>query len=200
MSVKSPVFSNNREPFSSSSISSRYHTVEPYPLEENGNLANAPRGSHRIRPPHAINVDSTRYLRFSVPDATSKLDLTKIDSDKASVFPKNIYVREPVASHSPSLEKFRDATLLYTYSPDPNDCKERNTHTMNASRFGYDRFPETYEYGVGMQSRGYVEPTNCHACANDTPKDMAPQKFYDEYHFRHTPTEYRKIINQQPSC
>ena len=100
-----------------------------------------------------------------------------------------------------SLEKFRDTSLLYTYSPDPRDCKERSDHpTHQSSRFGYNRFPETYEYGVGMQSRGYVEPTKCHECANDTPKNMAPEKFYTDYHLRSTPTEYRKMINQRPLC
>jgi hypothetical protein len=80
---------------------------------------------------------------------------------------------------------------MYTYSPDPEDHKERSTQTERASRFGYDRFPN--EYGTGQWSRGYIEPEECHACASDTPKNMAPQKFYNAYNLEGTPTEGRRM-------
>jgi hypothetical protein len=182
---------NNLDTFSKSKINNKYHQVEAKGQDVS---------SSRIVPSYIIPVQNVKYIRYSVPNATNSLNLLVESSDNASVFPRNIYKKEPMASLSPSLEGFRDKTLLYTYSSDPVDCKERSTHTIASSRFGYNRFPETYEYGLGMQSSGYVEPTKCHSCANDTPKNMAPQIYYMDYHLRNTPTELRKMINQRPIC
>lgn len=191
--MKAPINTNNRHPFSNNIANSKYHSIE------SSTLADSPRGVYRTRQPYSIHVSNTSYLKYSVPNASDALELSKVKINEASVFPRNIYKRHPVANKSPSLEKFRDLSLLYTYSSDPIDCKERIFHPSHqSSRFGYDRFPGTYEYGIGMQSRGYVEPTNCHDCVNDTPKNMAPEKFYTDYHLRSTPTEYRKVIDQRP--
>jgi len=191
-----PVCNDNLLPFGSSKNKCRYHRVEQ------GGLAEHPQGSHRTRRPYHIDSPNASRLRFSVPDSQKALNLLVQDQNGASVFHRNIYGKEPMASRSPSLEGFRDNSLLYTYSQ-PNDpvwCKERDVHPEIDSRFGYNRFPQTVEYGTGMQSRGYIEPAECHECANDTPKDMAPQRFYTEYHMRSTPTEFRKMIDQRPLC
>jgi len=191
-----PVCNDNLSHFSSSEAKCRYHRIGT------GGLAETPQGSHRVRKPHRIEPSNVARLKFSVPDSKKSLNMLVEDINNASVYPRNIYAKEPMSNLSPSLEGFRDTTLLYTYAQknDPLMCKERNTHTVLPSRFGYNRFPDTYEYGTGMQSRGYVEPAGCHDCANDTPKNMAPQRFYTDYHMRSSPTELRKMIGQQPLC
>jgi hypothetical protein len=191
-----PVCKDNLSPFSSSHSKCQYHRIGP------GGLAEHPQGSHRIRRPYRIEPAEVSKLRFSVPGSQSALNLLVEDQNNASVFHRNIYAKEPMASRSPSLEGFRDKTLLYTYAQknDPVWCKERDVHPEIDSRFGYNRFPNNTEYGTGMQSRGYIEPAECHDCANDTPKNMAPQRFYTDYHMRSTPTEFRKMIDQRPLC
>lgn len=198
-----PVCNNNKAPFAQHSESCRYH-----PLGSGArNLSNSPKGSHRTRKPYRISPNENEYLRYSTPNIESSLNTLIQDSKTASVFPRNIYDRNPMGNLSPSLQGYRDTTLLYTFVPDPMKepgyrlpCKERSEHVPLSSRFGYNRYPETVEYGTGHQSRGYIEPVECHECANDTPKGMAPQKFYTEYHMRSTPTELRKMTSQQPVC
>jgi hypothetical protein len=201
LKMSCPVCTNNRAPFAQDAESCKYHPVEGH------NLSNFPKGSHRIRKPYRISPVENEYLRYSVPNAQDALNTLIQDPHTASVFPRDIYDRYPMGNLSPSLEGFRDTTLLYTYVPDPMrepgshlPCKERSIHTPLSSRFGYNRYPQTVEYGTGHQSRGYIEPAECHECANDTPKGMAPQKFYTEYHMRSTPTELRKMIHQEPTC
>lgn len=195
-----PVCNNNLNPFSSNAQRCEYHSIE------GANLSTFSKGSHRTRRPYRIEPKENKYLRYSVHDATSAINLLPQDPNTASVYPRNIYARNPLSNKSPSLQGFRDTTLLYTYVPDPMQepgelaCKERSEHVPLSSRFGYNRFPETTEYGTGHQSRGYIEPIECHQCANDTPNKMAPQRFYTEYHMRSTPTELRKMTHQQPTC
>ncbi len=116
--------------------------------------------------------------------------------ENVTIFPYNIYGKSPFSNKSPFMDAPRDDNLLYIYAPKNADitsliASERNSHTITSSRFGYDRYE--LEYGAGQQSRGYVEPSYCHDCANDIPSNMAPQKFYTEHHLKNTPTELRKI-------
>jgi len=196
-----PVCTNNRHPFSSDANKCKYHPVE------STNISNFPQGSHRTRKPYRISPAKQEYIRYSVPKSQDALNTLIQDPNDASVYPRNIYAREPLSNKSPSLEGFRDTTLLYTYVPDPMSepgnqlpCKERSQHTVLSSRFGYNRYPETTEYGVGHSVFGIVEPKECHECGNDTPKGMAPKRFYTDYYMRSTPTELRKMIHQQPIC
>lgn len=199
-----PICTNNRAPFSSQSSKCRYHPVE---APTKTNLSNFPEGSHRTRRPYKMQPTDEKYIRYSVPQSQEALNTLVQNPDTASVYPRNIYARDPMANRSPSLEGFRDNTLLYTYVPDPMNepgrlgCQERGPHhTPLSSRFGYNRYPETVEYGTGHHVFGYIEPKECHECGNDTPRNMAPQKFYTDYYMRSTPTELRKMIHQQPVC
>jgi hypothetical protein len=206
-----PICTNNRSPFSSDANKCKYHPVESVTklsdVVTSDNLSNFPQGSHRTRKPYRISPAKQEYIRYSVPKSQDALNTLIQDPNDASVYPRNIYAREPMSNKSPSLEGFRDTTLLYTYVPDPMNepgqlaCKERSQHTVLSSRFGYNRYPGAVEYGVGIQSSGrFIEPTECHDCANDTPNGMSPSRFYTEYHMRSTPTELRKMIHQQPIC
>jgi hypothetical protein len=147
----------------------------------------------RIRPPHFIKSPSTSYVKYSVPNMKNALDLSFECTGNSSVFPKNIYNKQPFASMSPSLEGPRDESYVYIHVPGVTE------HSPFSSRFGYHRFPKTYEYGTGTQSRGYVEAEGCHSCANDTPQNMAPGRFYNEYYLQNSPTEFRKMIDQKPN-
>ena len=189
-----PVDTNVVYPLASNVKSGRYHTVEG----SQKTLADFPLSSKRIRPPLKIKSPNASYIRYSVPEPTGVLDQNGWYPGEISVFPRNIYKREPFANKTPSLAPPRDLNLLYTYAPTGEPCRERDNHTVTASRFGYNRFPETYEYGTGTQSRGYVEPYGCHSCANDTPPNVAPKKFYTTYHLKGTPTEFRKMVGQGP--
>lgn len=177
--------------FSDSSNTDKYHRIG------SRGPANTPRTSVRTRDVKKMNLPSTSYLRYSVPKSTEKLDMMFALPQNSDVFPLNVYTKEPFA-YSPSyLIIPRDPNLLYTYSPDPRDGKERSRHPEHASRFGYDRFPN--EYGVGTQVFGYIEPSICHDCAQDTPPNMAPDKFYTYYHLKETPTVFRSYIGMEPS-
>jgi len=193
--MKNPVDTNNLSPFASNVKTGRYHTVDG----SIRTLADTPLTSNRIRRSYKVNPPETGYIRYSVPNATAILDQTYWEPGEISVFPRHIYRREPFSNLAPSLEAPRDANYLYAYAPPGEYCKERDVHTITPSRFGYDRFPQTTEYGVGTQSRGYIEPGYCHECANDTPKGVAPERFYTAYHLRSTPTELRKMTGQQPA-
>ena len=147
-----------------------------------------------------MNSYNPKYLNYSIYNLTREikpisssdsLDLSFDTINNASVFPRKIYEKSPFAYNPSLLVIPRDINYLYTYSPDPLDRKERSTQTPTASRFGYDRFYN--EYGLGIQSRGYIEPAECGRCASDTPKNMAPQRFYTSYHLENTPTEFRKM-------
>ncbi len=117
-----------------------------------------------------------------------------------SIFPRNIYRKYPFASKSPYLDLPRDTKSMYTFCPDPNldGHRERSKHTLNQSRFGYNRLPDGFEFLAGPQSRGYVEVPFCHDCAQDTPADVAPERFYDELNLKASPTEFRKMIGMNP--
>ena len=190
-----PPDTNVTYPLSSNTNTGKYHTVEG----SIKTIADFPLSSKRIRPPFKVNSPPTSYIKYSVPDPTGILNQNDWYPGEISVFPRDIYKREPFANQTPSLSPPRDLNLLYTYAPIGSmECKERDMHTITPSRFGYNRFPETYEYGTGTQSRGYVESRFCHECANDTPPDVAPKKFYTTYHLKGTPTEFRKMVGQEP--
>jgi hypothetical protein len=181
---------DNSAAFSNSSNTDKYHRIG------SRGPANTPRTSVRTRTIQKMSLPSTSYLRYSVPESTKKLDLMFAMPENSDVFPLNIYSKEPFA-YSPSyLIIPRDPNLLYTYSPQASNGKERSHHPENASRFGYDLFPN--EYGLGTQSRGYIEARECHSCAKDTPPNMAPKRFYDYYNLEQSPTEMRKYIHMEP--
>ena len=186
--ARKPEQINNSSGFASSN--NKYHTLSTQESKYGGTSATQPDISIRIRNARSRPTKSTKYFFYSIPGVSSALDLNKESSDNVSVFPRNIYDKSPLA-YSPSLLIIpRDKEYLYTYSPDPSDNKERSKHTITPSRYGYDRFYN--EYGLGTQTRGYIEPAECNACASDTPADMAPKRFYTAYHLQNTPTEARK--------
>lgn len=201
---------DNIKPFVSNASSCNYDKIgTDFPGSPYSVNANTPQTSIRVRKPEKLNVSQNKYFRYSVlePDGhfaskerydSNFLDMSFDYPYKIGIFPNYLYTQYPFANKSPYMDPPRDKTLLYTYSPDPEDHKERSTHTIFASRFGYDRFPGLPEYGVGEQSRGYVEPLKCHQCSNDTSPDMAPQRFYTKYHLQESPTEFRKMIGMNP--
>lgn len=166
-----PSQNSNTDPFSNNFRDCRYHEMGAG--SEYTNAANTPNSSIRVRKPEkmVVGTRSPKYLRYSVPNATKALDMSWTWPEDASEFPKNIYNKEPFAGSIDYWHSPRDPTWLYTYSPDPEDGKDRINHPPTQSRFGYDRFLN--EYGVGEQSRGYVEPPECHLCS-DTPTGVAP--------------------------
>lgn len=184
----------NDQHFSANTTQCKYKTVEP---------------SYKSHPSSTNDRDSkhfksqpTKYLKYSTITNNNKfasnsaLNLNDELPENVSIFPYNIYGKNPFANKSPSLDGPRDNNLLYIYAPENADrssilASERNSHTITTSRFGYDRYE--LEYGAGGQSRGYVEPSYCNECANDIPPNMAPKKFYTEHHLKNTPTELRKI-------
>lgn len=109
---------------------------------------------------------SSRYLTLASKDVKP--------FNEVSVFPRNFYSKRPVASSVSAVISPRDKMTHYTYSHEPLDGKERSIHTLRYSVFGYDRFHN--EYGLGSQTRGYIEPLECSIC--DIPRDMAPKRFY----------------------
>lgn len=199
-----PAQTSNTDAFSDTFKNCRYQN-----LSNVVDQADTPNSSIRIRPPIKMreNERSPKYLRYSVPNATKSLDLSFTYPQYASEFPKNIYNKEPFAGSIDYWHSPRDPNWLYTYAPSPYDAgpyptqnpsafsqnlkfKDRYSHPETQSRFGYDRFLN--EYGVGEQSRGYVEPPECHLCG-DTPKDVAPLRFYDPYHLFAVTSEFRKM-------
>lgn len=136
---------------------------------------------------HNIPVNNPQFV------ANTKLNMLTQPFNEVSVFPQNIYRKYPFSNMSPYLTTPQDLELLYTFSPDINVNKQRHDHPLNSSRFGYRLFESGLEYGAGEQVFGYVEPKECHECANDTPKNMALPKFYSEHYLKHSPTELRKI-------
>lgn len=182
-----PISSGN---FSKSRLGCRYHAMN------DANQSDEPNFNIRVRDQASINRSNPEYLNYSVPNSKKGLDLSFELPQNTSVFPRNIYKREPFGSSISLLISPRDKEYLYTYSPDPRDRKERSKHTLTASRFGYDRFYN--EYGVGSQSRGYIEPNDCLTCSPDTPDNVAPNRFYTAYHLENTPTELRKRLGLQP--
>jgi hypothetical protein len=197
-------FLDNNNPFSHSAQDCRYHTLE------GTSAASTPKASIRVRKPDIILANKNKYLRYSVLDpeteqfvSNTALNLNSVPQGEISIFPHDLYRKEPFANNSPYLNPPRDNTLLYTFSPDPllDGVKERSVHTNFSSRFGYDRFADSsaLEYGTGVQVFGYVEPRHCHSCAKDTPKNMAPPRFYNYPNLEESSyTEYRKITGRLP--
>lgn len=196
-----PTNTNNLSPFSTNSTQCRrlnmgsdVLTGLPPTKTTNNSFYQSPKEvGTRKRPVNAIKSGNISYAKYSVPNFHNGLEMSFECVDNSSVFPKNIYNKQPFASKSPSLEGPRDSTYVYIHVPGVTE------HSPFSSRFGYHRFPETYEYGTGEQSRGYVETPGCHSCANDTPKDMAPARFYTEYHLQNSPSQFRKMIGQTPN-
>lgn len=186
--MKSPIQPNCSH-FSINTQDSRYHIINP----KSKNLSDQPRSSLRVRDSKSLNSNDTKYLKYSVPGSLCYLDLSLDLPEDTSVFPRNLYKKNPFA-YSPSYNIIpRDTKHLYTYSPNGYCPKEQNFfHTATSSRFGYDRFPN--EYGLGTQSRGYIEPPGCSSCSMlDIPRDMAPERFYSDFHLFNTPTEFIKL-------
>lgn len=102
------------------------------------------------------------YIRYSRSDEVSSLNSRSENPDVVGVFPRNIYVKHPFSG-------IRDHSTHYNFTPGG-----QQQHTPWFSRFSYNRAPN--EYGVGVQSRGYIEPAEC-AC-NAIPKGMSPARFY----------------------
>lgn len=185
------VQTNYTAPFSDSSATDKYYRIG------SRGPANTPRTSVRVRDSKKMNLPPTTYLRYSVPDSEKAMDKMFALPKDSDVFPLNIYTKEPFA-YSPSYTVIpRDPNLLYTYSPDPRDQRDRSRHPENASRYGHSNF--TNEYGLGPQSRGYIEPRECFQCGRDTPPGMAPDKFYNYYNIDQTPTVFRAYIGMSPS-
>jgi hypothetical protein len=191
--ASSSTYYEKGEKMSPSLKNKRYLKVSPKGHE--GHVSLDPHTSLRIREPSKINRANSNYLKYSVDDATSDLKLNNSLPQDSSVFPRKIYEKEPFGGSISYLIAPRDINLLYTYSPRHEDEKERTSHPLTASRFGWDRFPN--EYGLGPQSRGYVEPPECSNCAQDTPKNMAPNRFYTAHHLKGTPTEFRKMNDER---
>ena len=120
----------------------------------------------------------TRYVHYTQLHTVESLNLHHEHPNVVGVFPRNVYTKHPFGGSISHHIQPRGRNTHYTYSPDPIDGKERSDHTPWQSRFGYDRHPN--EYGVGTQSRGYIEPAECNACHNDVPKEMAPVRFYSD--------------------
>lgn len=170
---KNPVFSNSK--YSCNHVTLGLPIDTPKPLREAEYTSN-------------VQPTNVPYLQYSKPHAQKVLDQRTVDPSKATIFPRNIYAREPLAGgienyplYSPLKNRPRDINIRYSYSKSGD--KERSKHPEYSSRFGYDRFPN--EYGVGEQSRGYVEPPSCHSKTSnghcgDLPTGMAPNEFYEE--------------------
>lgn len=144
---------------------------------------------HQINP-NKVNPSSQPYLQFSQP---SNLDLSHEDRKVVGVFPRHIYTKHPFASSVSHNIRPRDKSTNYTYSSSVFDGKEKSEHTPWQSVYGYDRFPN--EYGVGVQSRGYIEPPECNACNFDIPVGMAPARFYSHEHLNTNTSEFRDVQN-----
>ncbi len=195
MKCPTPIIPDNSS-LSNSSNDCRYHSLE---IE---NLAEEPSSSLRVRKINSYNRPDSKYLKYSIIGASDDLDNSAIEQKNAGVFPRQLYKKEPFA-YSPSyLIVPRDVNYHYTYSPEPNPQipgdkpKERSSHTERSSRFGYDRYPN--EWILGQFTRGYVEPPECHYCQPDIPKNMAPKRFYTDYHLLNNPTEFRKLDQSPP--
>jgi len=184
-----PSQNSNTDAYSNNFRACRYTELASLSPNES---AIPPNSSIRVRKPTKMTVGtrSPQYLRYSVPHATKAMDKSWEWPEDSGEFPKNIYNKEPFAGSIDYWHSPRDPTWLYTYSPDPEDCKDRINHPPTQSRFGYDRFLN--EYGLGEQSRGYVEPPECHLCS-DTPTGVAPLRFYDPYYLNTSPSEFRKM-------
>lgn len=182
--------------------------AKPNPVFSNANRScnhptlglpiDVPKPLRKFDPTYTVQPTNVPYLQFSKPNAQSNLDIRQQTPDNSSVFPRNIYKFEPLAGTNQQFPRFseirehaRDRNIHYTYSPNPADGKERSQHPEYFSRFSYDRFDN--EYGVGMQSRGYIEPAECHAC-NDVPLNMAPEEFYEDRYIKGNLTEYRQTL------
>jgi hypothetical protein len=184
-----PVSTNNKNPFSYNKNLCKYDKIE-YDIPP----ANEPFGSERTRNPMKMNVLNSKHLRYSVPESTKGLDLLYECPEKSTVFPRNIYEKNPFGYSASYLIAPRDKELLYTYSSDSSNLKERSRHTLHASRFGYDRFVN--EYGLGTQVFGYLDPNECTMCSQDTPKNMAPERFYTDFYLKQSHSEFEKMLNE----
>ena len=183
-----PVSTNNKSPFAYNANLCKYDKIQ-----FDKPPANEPFGSERTRNPMKINALNSKHLRYSVPESTKGLDLLYECQENSTVFPRNIYEKSPFGYSASYLIAPRDKDLLYTYSPDPSNLKERSTHTLTPSRFGYDRFVN--EYGLGVQTRGYIEPSECNICSQDIPRDTAPQRFYTDFYLKQSHSEFEKTLN-----
>jgi len=183
MSSQCSIYHRPDKSFSSNSKTCRHPTI----------------GAHRFKPqPNrqfdhrtAIQPTSSPYFHFSIPRSTDSLNQRHQHSFESSVFPRNIYTHHPFGGSVSYAIHPRDKSIHYTYSPNPEDGKERSEHTEWFSRFGYDRFHN--EYGVGAQSRGYIEPPECDSYI-DIPSNMAPERFYTYEHLKGNPTEFKKAL------
>lgn len=140
-----------------------------------------------------VRATSSPYLRFSSDRSTDSLDLNIQHPSEVSVFPRNVYTHHPFAGSVSAVIRPRDNTTHYSFSNAQEDGKERTSHPNWFSRFGYDRFPN--EYGVGVQTRGYIEPPECHEC-DDMPHAMAPQRFYHDDRTKKPMTEFRRTLER----
>ncbi len=138
----------------------------------------------------------SRYIIYSEPSDIKTLDLSYEKLKDVSTFPRNFYDRFPYSSSISYFYQPRDLRTLYTYDPDPAVKKERFTHVPVHSRYGYDRFFN--EYGVGPQSRGYIEPFEC-SC-NEAPPNEAPERFYSSFYLNGNPTEFRALMHEGKTC
>lgn len=192
MSKQCAVYSNPNQSFSNSSRSCSHPTL--------GLAIDVPKPLRKYDSTYTVQPTNVPYLQFSKLDAQENLNIRRQTFANSSVFPRNIYKFEPLAGtvqqfprYSEIREHARDRNIHYTYSPNPADGKERSSHPEYFSRFSYDRFDN--EYGVGAQSRGYIEPESCHAC-NEVPLDMAPEEFYENQYIKGNLTEYRKTLKE----
>jgi hypothetical protein len=157
-----------------------------------------PKPLRQFDPTFTVQPTKYPYLQFSKPNAQKDLANSYVNPDEASIFPRNIYSREPLAGGNEQYPHFsqmknrpRDINTHYTYSPSGN--KERSEHPEYFSRFSYDRFPN--EYGFGLASYGYIEPEDCHLC-HDNPPGMAPEEFYDERYSTANLTEFKLALQE----
>lgn len=159
-----------------------------------------------IHPRYNVRPTDKKYFHFSQHNPNPDLNERHEDREDVSVFPRNIYAKHPFGSSVSYLIQPRDRNSHYTFSSTPhprNDrkyIKEKSEHSLWHSVYGYDRFHN--EYGVGVQSRGYIEPWDCHDCHQDIPKDMAPKRFYSDKHLKSSTSEFRDDIDDfsTPIC
>src|SRR5438132_399504 len=87
--MKVPQQTSNLKPFSDNIPSSRYHSIE------GKNQSDYPYSSLRVREPDSFNRPEDEYLKYSTPGSKEKLDNSFVYPEDASVFPRNIYKKEP---------------------------------------------------------------------------------------------------------
>lgn len=191
MSKQCSVYSKPLQTFSNASNSCNHITLG-LPIDK-------PKPLRQFDPTFTVQPTKYPYLQFSKENVQKDLANSYVQPSEASIFPRHIYDREPLAGGSENYPHFsemknrpRDINTRYTYSPTPG-FKERSTHPEYFSRFSYDQFPN--EYGFGLASYGYIEPEECHEC-HDNPPNMAPEEFYGESYLTGNLTEFRASLQQ----